>query len=457
MRARVLLVVAIAYLLACTACKSRPPGDILLVTVDTLRADHMGLYGYPRPTTPRVDAWFADDRAMVFERSYSTSASTPPSIVSLLSGRTPPEHGVRLFHQLLAKDVPLVPDLLPDAYATAAFVSNVVLTDEALGIAGRFDHYDDFVDERESSRELIYERRAERTTDAALAWLPSVPRERPVFVWVHYIDPHGPYRAPPDRPVHFTHDEPIPIDPVRVPRYQREPGVRDGARYVDRYDEEIAYTDLHVGRLLDGFTALRSADDALVVFSADHGETMMDHEQWFTHGYYVYEQIIHVPLMIRGPGMPRGRFDAVVSGIDVAQTILGFVTGAPRVATDARDLAAGAIPADRIVWSEAAAGLSHRAAVSRDGKWVVSADPTGTVREREYFDLAADPAESQRQPWDGSPAAGRDWLAGAVASDPDPGGFPAEYARGSSLTGPKVADRVSEPDRERLRALGYVD
>ena len=113
-------------------------GDILLVTVDTLRPDHLGIYGYARATSPNLDRWFAD--GAIFERAYATEANTPPSVVSILTGLLPQEHRVRLFYQLLPQETRLVSELLPPAYQTAAFVSNIVLTDEALGAAGRFDH-----------------------------------------------------------------------------------------------------------------------------------------------------------------------------------------------------------------------------------------------------------------------------------------------------------------------------
>ncbi len=115
-----------------------------------------------------------------------------------------------------------------------------MLTDESIGIARRFDHYDDFVDERESKR-LVFERNASRTTDAALSWL----REerdpgRPLFLWIHYIDPHGPYRVPTEEGPRFSHEGGRPLESERVHRFQLEPGVTDALDYVDRYDEEVA-------------------------------------------------------------------------------------------------------------------------------------------------------------------------------------------------------------------------
>ena len=304
-----------------------PGGDILLITIDTLRADHLGSYGYERGTTPGIDRWFQD--GAVFERAYATEASTAPSVISILSGLIPQEHGVRVFFQITPKETALIPDLLPDEYETAAFVSNTVLTDEAIGIAYRFDHYDDFVDERESDR-LVFERNARRTTDAALAWLKSDrDAERPLFLWVHYIDPHGPYDPPPQWKRSFRHEGTAPVEVDRILPFQRVPGIDDALEYVDLYDEEIAYMDAHVERLLEGYASLAEIDDALLILSADHGETMIEHESWFTHSYQVYEPIIRVPLLIRGPGVNRGRFNTLVSGVDLAPTLLRFAGVAP--------------------------------------------------------------------------------------------------------------------------------
>ena len=158
--------------------------SLLLISIDTLRADHMGIYGYRRPTTPRIDAWF--EGGQVFEAAYSTEANTSPSVVSFLTGLLPQSHGVRLLYQKIPPGVITIADLLREAgYQTAAVVSNLVLTAEAIGLDERFDHYDDFVDEEEPRRK-IYERRASRTSDAAIAWLSgSRDRGRPSFLWVH--------------------------------------------------------------------------------------------------------------------------------------------------------------------------------------------------------------------------------------------------------------------------------
>jgi arylsulfatase len=448
--------------------------SILLVSVDTLRADHLGLYGYRRATSPRIDAWFASGR--VYDSAYSTEASTAPSLVSLLTGLLPQQHGVRLLYQRIPDATETVAERLRRAgYQTAAVVSSVVLTAEALGLDARFEHYDDHVDEPEPRRPL-FERRASRTTDAALAWLLEGrdPR-RPHFLWVHYIDPHGPYRPPPERPVDFTHPAPSPLDLARVPDYQREPGVDDAFEYVDRYDEEIAYTDREVGRLLDGYARLGLTEGSLVVFTADHGESMLEHEQWFTHGYHVYEEITRVPLALRGPGIAMGRVAHPVSLADVAPTLLRAAGAAVPEGLFGRPLdEAGP---DRAVYAEASGDWSEphqwRAQWRGRGKWCLRVERSrsriGRVArlllgfepflsahagERRYYDLATDPHELRARPW--SDAAAGAALLELVRSDPDPAGLPRRFDRGQLIDGPKVAPGADAEALAALRALGYV-
>jgi arylsulfatase len=223
-------------LIAATGCQGgdrEPVHDVILVTIDTLRADRIGLLGdYARDTSPRIDDLFAD--GIVYEHSYSTEASTSPSMVSVLSGLLPQDHRVRLFYQLVPEETKILPDLLPENYQTAAFVSNMVLTDEAVGWGDRFDHFDDFVDQREPLRP-VWERDADRTTTAVLDWLATHrDPDRPLFLWVHYIDPHGPYAPPTDWGLRFKSEEVHTIPIERVPSYQREPGLTDGNAYIDR-------------------------------------------------------------------------------------------------------------------------------------------------------------------------------------------------------------------------------
>lgn len=436
--------------------EGKAPG-ILLITVDTLRPDHLGIYGYPRRTSPNLDRWFAD--GAVFSPAYSTETHTAPSVVSILSGRYPQAHGVRMFFQLLPSDTLLLTDRLPSDYQTAAFVSNCALTDEAIGMAKRFDYYDDFVDEKEPYR-LVYERNARRTTDAVLRWLEEYrDRSRPVFLWVHYIDPHGPYHPPDDRQLSFTHATPVPIDVERIPHWVREPSVTDGLDYVDAYDEEIAFLDVHMGRLLEAFSEAFDRDRSYMLFSADHGESMMEHEQWFMHGYHVYEELVRVPLMMRGPGIEAGRRRGPASGIDLVPTILGMA--GVRVPADlpGLDLRRNEIiESGRIVFAEASYSSLHwRAAIGTDSKWLVKLNGgQRSVLETLRYDLTVDTREIQ--PLEGQPEddALRELLR-LVRHDPDPGGAPVRPERGSQLRGPKIASRADAQALEELRALGYVN
>jgi arylsulfatase A-like enzyme len=181
---------------ALTTEEPKEPGDfprpnILLLTVDTLRADHTQLNGYERKTTPEIAAFFKDDT--VYEHAYSAASKTAESCFSFLSGLYPQNHGVRLHRQKLHDGLMTVPKVLGLAgYQTAAVVSNSVLGREASGLDTHFHHFDDYVFQKEAHR-TFYERTAQPTTDAALKWLTTKRSgDKPVFLWVHYMDPHGP-------------------------------------------------------------------------------------------------------------------------------------------------------------------------------------------------------------------------------------------------------------------------
>lgn len=449
------LAASIALLMLATACSRRPVwDDIVLISVDTLRADRLGLYGYGRGTTPQIDRWFAD--GVVHERDYATAASTSPSVVSLLTGLYPSEHRVRLLYQLVPADVRLVTDWLPTSYQTAAIVSNVVLTDEALGIAHRFDHYDAVVNEKESGRE-VYERRAERTTDAAVAWLrDQADPARPLFLWVHYIDPHGPYRAPDPWRGRMRHRGSVPVEPERILAYMRLPGVVDALDCVDRYDEEVAYVDASVDRRLRALEERRGLDRTLVAFTADHGETMTERRLWFRHGWHVFDEIVRVPL--RGPGAEKGRSAIPVSGVDVAPTLLRHAGVSPPAGWSDVDLRRLAVPsAEHPVFTEATVADGRwLAAVQGKRKAMLQVYPEHRLGASLAFDLATDPSEDPLRiaPQGDALIA---TLAARAAQDaalvPDVAGA----RHGPPTTGPNIDPRVKGEAEAQLRALGYLE
>lgn len=450
------LAIALAWLVlgsvGCSEPAASRPGNVLLITLDTLRADRVGAYGSARKTTPNLDRFFENGR--IFLNGYATSSYTPPSVVSILTGRLPQDHGVRLFLELYDERVPLVCDLLPDTWQTAAFVSNAVLTNEALGVASCFDLYDDYVDEREGPIRKLYERSARRTTDAALTWLRKArDTDRRTLLWVHYIDPHGPYQAPPEADADFQHQGSQNFDVERMPLYARL-GVNDALEVIDRYDEEIAYADREIGRLLAGWSELSAVDRDLVIFTSDHGESLTERAKAFDHGFHVWEEQIRVPIMLRGAGVVRARISEPASLVDVLPTILGFANVAPPGALTGVDLRSEALDPNRMVYAESRAWT---AVVQARRKWVQRFAPRGpAVEETRYYDLEKDPHESQRTAWPADEAASK-WLVALGARDPDRRPGSRAKPKGSFPREPKVAPGASEEQLEQLRGLGYID
>ncbi len=440
--------------------------DILLICVDTLRPDHLGLYGYERQTSPRIDEAFGN--ALVFENAYAPEANTTPSVVSFLTGLAPSKHGVRFLFQKVPHRLPLVTGRLGESgYQTAAVVSNMVLTREATQLDKHFDYFDDYVDEEEPGRP-VYERRAGPTTDAVIKWL-SAHRDsnRPSFIYVHYMDPHGPYSPPADKPVDFTHTEVVNADMSRIKAYQQKEGVTDGNEYVDLYDEEIAYTDREIGRLLDAAKKVLASENTIVIFTADHGESMMEHEQWFTHGYHVYEEVIRVPLAIRGPGFKNARVKEAVSIQDLAPTILD-AAGLP-LDSNALKRVLNESPGERDVFSEATLKdvfsdktppdeiTQRRCLIKGSNKWVVELSKDSYAAAAPVvYDLSVDPDELQPTPTEASDKAYQP-LKSRIEKDRFWTRKRAVTGYGHRIKAPKVAPGVDEETLEKLKALGYVE
>ena len=451
-RARLWIAVSALCLVQCAPA---PPRHVLLITIDTLRADRLGIYGFPRGTTPHLDRWFRD--SALIESAYSTTAYTPPSIVSMLTGELPQSHGVRAFHQLAPDDLRLLPQMLPAEYQSAAVVSNAMLARESIGIGDRFDWYDDYVDEKQDGRG-VYERRASRTTAAALRWLrDDRDPDRPVFLWVHYMDPHTPYTSPADWVRTYHHEGSVPIEEDRVKKMIWKRGMRDGLEFVDLYETEIRYLDRHVGHLLEAFEAILGIEGALVVLTADHGEAMMEHEKWFGHSYHVYDEITRVPFAVRGPGVAPGPRPGPASGIDVFPTILRFVGAAEADSAAGLDVRV-AVPSDRVVFTESqVAPEIWKAAAGQHRKWVLQwhrgkAEP----EELRRYDLERDALELEADEWiEGE--RGAEALLEKARSDPILRGEMEGFRAGEAVKDPKIDPRADEETLEMLRALGYVD
>jgi arylsulfatase A-like enzyme len=256
----------------------------------------------------------------------------------------------------------------------------------------------------------------------------------------------------------FDHPVPQPISEDRVPGHQNFHPSTDGLDYVDRYDEEIAYVDGEIGRLLERFDRLYSLDDAFVFFTADHGESMMEHENWFTHGYHVYEEIVRVPLMVRGPGVRPGSRDALASGIDLAPAILRLAGARRPMSVSGVDLLdPEALATERTIFAEATrADYQWRLALRGDGRWMGRLENReAKVVAKRFYDLGEDRAQVLPRSWHSESGPAEELLR-SIAADPDPAGWPLEMREGIRLNAPKVAPRADEEALNRLRALGYV-
>jgi len=421
-----------------------PIRNIVLISVDTLRSDHMGIYGYDRNTTPEIDSFF--EGGTVYENAYATTSRTPPSVVSFLSGLLPQHHDVRLFNTRVSSTLTTLPKLLREqGYECAAVVSNQVLSGDWMGLDTHFDHYDDEVTEKEPNRDQ-YERSAKPTTDAAIEWLES--REypdKPFFLWVHYMDPHGPYTPPTPKVKEFSHSTPKNIDVGLLPKYQRFPGITDGLEYVDLYDEEIANLDQEAGRLLDALAPITADGETLFAFTADHGETLMDHEQWFRHDYQVYEELVRVPLLVRGGGLAKTRFGGRVSNMDIVPTALEL---AELDVPDNLDGVSLLNPVnDRNIFIESGLSKTFWTGVIADsGKWLTVREMRQGGRNAFFrFDLVNDPRETKPIRYD--PRA---------TADAAPVAMFALY-KTKPYVDAAPEEELSAEKEEELRSLGYVD
>jgi arylsulfatase A-like enzyme/tetratricopeptide (TPR) repeat protein len=339
------------------------PSSVLLITIDTLRADRLGAYGYAAAKTPHLDR--LAEKGVLFLCAFTHCPVTLPSHATLLTGRLPYQHGVRSnsLYRLSDSETTLAETLKSAGYATAAFVSAAAL-DRRFGLDQGFDVYDDEMAPL-GSGQLIAERDASSVTAKALGWLAEA-GPRPFFLWVHYFDPHHPY-APP---------EPFRSD------------FSDAA-----YDGEIAYCDRHIGRLLETLETSNRLRNTVILVTADHGESLGEHGEE-THGIFLYDATLRVPLIMSGPGVPHGIKDnrGPVGLVDLFPTTLSLLNleGPPLPGRDLLAPAAGSpllyaesyLPRDFYNWSEL------RALRSLEHKFI-------DAPRREFYDLRADPGETQ--------------------------------------------------------------
>lgn len=425
------------------ATPAKAPGakspNIILITLDTTRADRMGFLGSKRGLTPNLDA--LAHQSVVFTRAYAQIPLTTPSHAVMLTGTYPQFNHLDGLVQPLNSEIPYIPDLLHrHGYHTAAFVGSMVLdpaTDAAPGFDRGFDVYDaDFHNpQRGEDRYHSLERRAEDVANHAMGWL-SHHQQTPFFIWLHFYDAHEPYDPP---------------EPFKT-RYASEP-----------YDGEIAYTDSVLGSVLEVLQKHGLYQNTVIAVAADHGEAFGEHgERW--HGMFLYDQTIHVPLLLKLPGEKYAgkRVETRVALADVAPSLLQVASVAIPAVMQGRSLfslmdtpmdtpkgAAGEQkaralkePVDRAIYSET--NYAHRIFGWSDlrswraGKYLYVQAP-----KRELYDQNSDPdalknlaptAKAVADTLDGQLSDFRKKTAGATVpqAEPDPAG------------------------EEKLRALGYL-
>jgi arylsulfatase A-like enzyme/tetratricopeptide (TPR) repeat protein len=390
--------------------------NVLLITLDTTRADHLPVYGYTRVSTPSLDR-FAET-SLIFEEAIAHAPLTLPSHTSILTGQLPISHGVRDNDGFVVDPkVKTVAQVLKDrGYTTAAFVSAFVL-DSRWGLNRGFDvYFDNFNQYQEVNRDEV-QRRAEETEAEVERWLPGN-RDKRFFCWVHFYDPHDPYDPP----------EPY------LSRYA-----------ANRYDGEIAYMDQYVGKLLTKLAELGLSDRTLVIITGDHGEGLGDHGE-LTHAMFLYRTTLRVPLLIHIPGGSRKRIHGVVRHIDLAPTILDLLGIAPTPEMQGASLVPmidGTEGEDRTAYSESLYAQFHygwsplTSLTTRKYDLIESPKP-------ELFDHTDDPGQTHNLI--GSKGSIADSLKERLDETV------AKFGR-LDLESPKAMDPDTE---EKLRSLGYL-
>ena len=407
------------------ACRPEPaapaPTDrpnVLLVTIDTLRADRLGCYGYQGAATPTLDALAA--RGVRFKTAVAHAPLTGPSHASILTGLTPLGHGFRNNSGfVLAPSIKTAAeDFRQAGYRTGAVISGFPL-DRRFGFDRGFDTYEDHLPRGNDPRRTPYvERPADAATDAALRWLGTAEgaQSKRWFLWVHYYDPHAPYEPPGDL----------------ATRYAASP-----------YDGEVAFVDRELGRLLRALDEKHELGRTLVVATADHGESLGEHGEG-THGVFVYDATLRVPWMIAGPGVAPGRIsETVARSIDVLPTLLDYAALPQRADLDGRSLrptiegnAMGDAPAyAESLYAQLELGWAPLHA------WRTSTAKFIDAPRPELYDLEHDAAEAANRAAE-QPGRAEDLRRALDAA--------------LRQSAPVAATAIDPEAAERLRALGYV-
>lgn len=416
--------------------------DVLLISVDTLRADRMSGYGYDRPTSPRIDALL--ERGARFAEARTVEPLTSPAVCSMITSRFPHEHGSTRNGLRLRPGLDSLPKQLAErGYRTAAFVGNWTLRDELSGLGEHFDEYHEIFSRKRWLGLVSSEATAEDLTSEALERITELEEEdqnEPWLAWVHYVEPHAPYRLWNELAADLG------VDTER------------GASKSDRYDTEVAFVDRAVGRLVDTVLEGRRPEELLVLFVSDHGESLGEHGYW-GHGRHLYEVSLRIPMGIVWPGkVPATTVERPALITDLAPTVLGLLglpagegyrgfdwskvfrgeAEAPERVTHVQ-AHKGAVHTDHTSSDARRGGLLEVGRVTQDQKEVLNLR-NGQVR---VYDLTADPGEVLPETRPETSEELATWLEAVRAG----------LEAASDLPVPEL----DEESREQLKALGYIE
>jgi len=450
------------------ACGRPAPLDVVVVVIDTLRADRLGAYGNRAGLTPHLDALAA--RSVVFERAYAQSSWTNPSVASLLTSRYQSQHGVTNVMTILqASESTLSEVFWLNGYATAGFSANAGISNER-GFSQGYTHYVTYPPEAVGEGPFdVVPVRASVVNEGALEWLDEQPRTKAAFLWLQYMEPHFPY---------VLHEPPPALDGAPCPDPVKEklndpdgpppaPGVMRGVELC--YDATVEAADAAVGSLLEELRRRGRLERTVVVVTSDHGEEMLEHGR-VGHGFTLYEEVIRVPLIVSVPWRTE-RHDVreVVRLIDLAPTLLELADIRPPKTFEGRSFAAVLARPDlwtrlrERVWPppmptpdagalsellSAASGKhprrgQHLMSLVEDRSKVIVAEGEGP---HDFYDLAADPTEKGTGPE--LDAATRAQLDRALSASIQ------RAARNPS----KPVERTLDPEtRRQLEMLGYLE
>jgi len=442
-----------------------PARNVIFIVVDALRADHVGAYGHSRPTTPFLDR-FAE-QSVLFERAYSATSWTLPSLASYMSSVYPSVHGLRKrpdqedHNRLPEEFVTLAESLSEHGLHTASITAQPWLSDQT-GLTQGFDHVS-------TVGNATHVDEAHQVTRALTAWLREN-HEQPFFLYAHYMGPHSPYEAPPRYKGRFTaelertatvdrfeqlYEEQNQLLAYReIVTHARDEGLTAAdIEYLSaQYDEKLAYADSQLGVLFDEVRQLGLLDDTLIVITADHGEAFFEHGTIF-HGQHVHEELVRVPLIVRLPGarMADRRVVSVAETIDIYPTIHDVLELSVPEGIQGQSL----VPlmhgeeGDGVAFSE---GFGYRIA-TRDWSslydYSMTPERTDTIVPRAMYHLATDPLERVELDPVGGPAQSRHVrLANQVWQEIND---VAEYWQAQP-----AAAEIDPETAARLRSLGYL-